>query len=404
MVENIVTTLICIKTSCVSFELCRCRHSTCNRSPFINFFHHISLTTYTARIFKSIYLSIGSSLAFIFSRAIITFASTGTSLTVRIATSLVRITRRVSDVMVLYPAKSLRRFSLNYCIFTPKQPKSYSSHSSKTWGDSEIKGRFIVDLLAQILIRVLRELIVAHAQPLSHRWGLFWLDVGGRKLRVPPTPQLKLAGRALKTPKSSNSRIDSLSMIVIMIKMIKLVKYHCFLRVLECPLGSYRSILALLSNSYNYFSSLTRFYCFARYIYRMRSRILFVALGPPLFKEGNIETPVPRWKVLPLIEASSVFAAKLRASSFLRYSSFLEMGYLLLLGNLFVFPVLDIEWRPCYEGASSCSTVLKWGSCCIKLSERTSLLLFNICCLRWTFSFFSFSTRPWSTISFSFWF
>jgi hypothetical protein len=30
--------------------------------------------------------------------------------------------------------------------------------------------------------------------------------------------------------------------------------------------------------------------------------------------------------------------------------------------------------------------------------------LFNICCLRWTFSFFSFSTRPWSTISFSFWF
>ena len=119
------------------------------------------------------------------------------------------------------------------------------------------------------------------------------MDVGGSKLRVPPTPQLKLAGRALKTPKSSNSKIDPLSMIVIMIKMIKLVKYHCFLRVLECPLGSYRSILALLSNSYNYFSNLTRFYCFARYIYRMRSRILFVALGPPLFKEGNIDTPVP---------------------------------------------------------------------------------------------------------------
>lgn len=111
----------------------------------------------------------------------------------------------------------------------------------------------MVDLLAPILIRALREFIVAQAQPLSHRCGLFWFEEGGRKLRFPPTPQLKFAGMALKTPKSSRNRIDSLSMIVIMIKMIKLVKYHCFLRVFECPLGSSLSRLALFSNNYSSF-------------------------------------------------------------------------------------------------------------------------------------------------------
>ena len=74
----------------------------------------------------------------------------------------------------------------------------------------------------------------------------------------------------------------------------------------------------------------------------MRSRILLVPLAPGRLREGKMDMPVPRWKVLPLMEAWSDFAAKLFESS--RFISPLPF-------SLCALPVLEIECRAFSEGA-----------------------------------------------------
>lgn len=61
------------------------------------------------------------------------------------------------------------------------------------------------------------------------------------------------------------------------------------------------------------------------------SKIFDAARGPPLFIDGKIVFPVPRWKVLFWMETSSVFAARLRSSDFLLIASYLLLKVLSLL-------------------------------------------------------------------------
>jgi hypothetical protein len=130
--------------------------------------------------------------------------------------------------------------------------------------------------------------------------------------------------------------------------MINSKKVQYFL-LARFAVASLLSPLERFSSNSSSFSSRRRFYCLAFSISMMRSRILLVPLPPLRLREGKMDMPVPRWKVLPLMEASSDLAARLRESS--RFIS--PLGFILL-----VLPVLEMEWS-CSEGECSESS---WSS------------------------------------------
>lgn len=86
------------------------------------------------------------------------------------------------------------------------------------------------------------------------------------------------------------------------------------------------------------------------------SKILEAARGPPRFIDGKMVFPVPRWKVLLCMEAASVFAARLRSSSFLLVASYrllMVLSLLCIFWYLLVLPVLEMVFMPFKEGLKS---------------------------------------------------
>jgi hypothetical protein len=114
-------------------------------------------------------------------------------------------------------------------------------------------------------------------------------------------------------------------------KRTKLVEkgQYFFVRGRRLPLLSSFSLLDRFSSNYSSFYKRKRFSCFVLSISMIRSRILLVPFAPVRLREGKMDMPVPRWKVLPFIEASSDRAARL-------------LPYPLGL-SLCVFPVLAID-------------------------------------------------------------
>lgn len=112
------------------------------------------------------------------------------------------------------------------------------------------------------------------------------------------------------------------------IKLVEKAQYFLVRGSLLSLLSSF-SLLDRFSSNYSSFYKRKRFCCFVLSISMIRSRILLVPFAPLRFREGKIDIPVPRWKVLPFIEASSDRAARLLAY---------PLGF-----SLFVFPVLAMD-------------------------------------------------------------